>query len=147
MRPAALLFHVRHCRARRAHLRHDLDLDVVRELLIRHLVERRLPGAARIVDDDIDAPEAAHRLFDEALHVARLRRVRHHRQNIGAEFSAFGGLHFHDVGAARANRDHRAELRDARRRRTAYAFAAAGDGDDLAFQTQLHGSSFFIEGG
>ena len=91
-----------------------------------------------LLDNDVNAPEALHGFFDEALHVAGLRRIRHHGQHFSAEFPALGGFGFHDVGAPRANRHHRTQFGDPCGRCPAYAFAAAGDRDDLAFETQLH---------
>jgi hypothetical protein len=108
MRPPPCFVHVWNRRPRGAYLRHDLDLDVMREFGVGHLVERRLPGAARIVHDNVDAAEALDRFLDEALHVAGFRRVRHHRQHFNAEFPALGGFLFHDLSAPRAYRHRRA---------------------------------------
>jgi len=115
----------------------------MREFGIGDLVERRLPGAARVVDDNVDAAEALDRFLDEALHVAGLRRVRDHRQHLDAQLAAFGGLLLHHIGAPRTDRDRAAEFSDPRRRRPPYALAAAGNCNHLAFETQLHVSSLF----
>ena len=110
----------------------------MRECFIVDSIERGLTGAAGIVDDDIDAAEPAHRFFDEAFHVARFRCVSDDGQHLGAQLFAFGRLRLQHLAAPRADCKPGAELRNARRGRTADALAAAGDRDDFAFKTQVH---------
>ena len=49
--------------------------ETLRNAAKRRDYDRILTGAAGVVDDDVDAPEALNRLLDEALHVAGFRRI------------------------------------------------------------------------
>jgi hypothetical protein len=44
-----------------------VDVEHRLELLVGHLVDRAVPGVARVVDDDVDLPELVDGLLDELI--------------------------------------------------------------------------------
>jgi hypothetical protein len=124
-----LLLHVRHHAAHALDRREQLDLDVLAPSRVVRFVECHLSGTARVVDEDIDAPETLYRLVDKALHV--LGRIPGHRLDLNTQ--GFDLLRrFRELfGAARQNRDVRSLPRESQRGCPADPFAATGNCRDL----------------
>ena len=53
---------------------HEVDVEHGLELLVGHLLDRRVPGVAGIVDDDVEPAECIDGGADEPIGKARLRR-------------------------------------------------------------------------
>jgi len=62
------------------HRREEVEPQDPEPVLVRKLLEeRRAPYAARLVDEDVDAPAARNGLLRELLYLVRVAHIRRHR--------------------------------------------------------------------
>ncbi len=140
----ALLFHVRHGCTRSAHLRHDLDFDVVIPGLVVDFVESQLARTAGVVDDNIEASEMFRGLFDETFHVAFLGCIGHHPQHIATLLFQFIGKGFNQFGTACTKRNLDAFRHQPTHGRAADTFGAAGHRRHFSFESEFHNVIPFV---
>ena len=65
-----------------AHVAHDVQLPVRVPLLVGHLLELGLARDADVVDENLQAPQAARRFRDGSLRLARLREIGRNVQHL-----------------------------------------------------------------
>ena len=108
-------------------------------LVVGYVPDRLAPLAAyhaRVVDEDIDAAELAHRRFDEALHLGRVGDVRRLGERPGADGPDLAGDAFERLRPAAGEYDVAAGAGQGQRHLPAEAGASSGDDGNGAFEAE-----------
>src|SRR5207302_9177384 len=135
--PARAL-HVRKRRAADAHVRHDVALERLAELVVAERLERTGPRSADVADDDVEPPERRRGLFDETLTRPRLREVVLHGVHARAQRLQLLLRFSQRLFTARADGNVCAFARELHRARAPKSFARRADGSNAAFQSEVH---------
>ena len=112
----------------RAHVAHDVQLPHRIPVLVGDLLEARLNRVADVVDEDVKAPELAHRGLDQPCRRVGLGQVRPHVQRL-ADRGRLAPAAGDDPRAFRDEQLCRLEADPARR---------AGDDARLPVQSEVH---------
>src|SRR5205807_1879053 len=110
---------------------HGVDVEHRLEVLVGHLVDRRVERIAGVVDDDVDLAEGVDRLGHELVGRARLGQVAGEHRRLTADL---GARLLGDVSVEVVDEDLRAVLHEQLRRRPADAARRAGDDRRLAVE-------------
>src|SRR5580693_8202935 len=125
--PAALRGHEFSGSLRKQKSARQVRLDHFVPMFETHFFDRRAPGCACIVDENIDAAELRHGRIDNSLNLGRIFHVATEGQGLHSEALQFGGGPFAALLFAGAQDEISAHFRQAFRHLPAQADGAAGD--------------------
>src|SRR4051812_42703304 len=125
---------------RQSHGREIFQRKPIKESIVGQFEKVAGARAARIVDEDIAAPETFRHAREDLLALLDVAQIARDNKRLRAQLGNLFGSRRQFVRRRRSKNTLRAFARERRSDTTAYAAAAAGDDHDLSLEFSRHGS-------